>query len=429
MSSVLNPVAPASPATSRKVTFVLPGEAKEVTAASPPAVPILVPSMPAVLPPTLAPLAAPSVPALPSLDFPQLHATEEELPKTMMSVNYASSEEKPVSPEEVPDYSKWVYPVLMEGSSACSPPLKFPLTDVIAPHVLTPAALLRWSEREVLATLPTMLPPDYIIFGGAKYSSTSLDLVHPPLAVATSAKRTLDFHNAMEAQRLQFLVDQLEVARHYLKIEARRVAKAQRTASTLTTAGYTAVPIDTVSDAIQKSGETEDVAMTNIWSAAYFGSPQQLTAMMEKCKLDGVLDSVGYVHYRRRLWGLKRVGDRFELGLGLRGTLLQFAAAAGKLDNVVILLTSGARDTATPRLKEILSAESMQIVEAILIPRTHAPRHNRAPTVGVMATSKATPPVMERTFISEHVVKIDEEGLSPLGRASDIAAAAMAAFA
>lgn len=347
----------------------------------------------------------------------------------MVPAGEASPEKERAADQRVPDYMKWLYPALLEGSSACSPPLAFPLADATTPHVLSSAALLRWSEAEVLAALPATLPPEYVVFGGARYSGASLDLVRPPLAVTTSAKRTAHLHDAMEVQRLQFLVDQLEVARHYLKIEARRVTKEQRPSSSLTTAGGAAVPTDTVSDAIRKPEEAEDVAKANIWTAAYFGSPQQLGAVMEKRKFDGMLDSAGYVHYRRRQWGLKRVGDTFALGLGSRGTPLQFAAAAGKLDSVVLLLASGARDTAFPRLKEILSADSMQVIESVFKPRGHAPRQNRAPTVEAVFTSNAALPATASVFTSEHVVRIDECDRSPLGQVGDATTAAMAAFA
>lgn len=347
----------------------------------------------------------------------------------MVPVDEATPEKEQAAYKRVPDYMKWLYPALLEGSSACSPPLEFPLADATAPHVLTPAALLRWSEAEVLAALPTTLPPKYVVFGGARYSGASLDLARPPLTVTKGAKRTTHLHGAMEVQRLQFLVDQLELARHYLKIEARRVTKEQRPSSSLPTAGCAAAPTDAVSAAIRKPEEAEDVAKANIWTAAYFGSPQQLRAVMEKRKFDGMLDSAGYVHYRRRQWGLKRVGDTFALGLGSRGTPLQFAAAAGKLDSLVLLLASGARDTAFPRLREILSADSMQVIESAFKPRSHAPRQNRAPTAEAVFTSNAALPVTAPVFTSEHVVRIDECGRSPLGPVGDATTAVMAAFA
>ncbi|AYU84125.1 hypothetical protein, conserved [Leishmania donovani] len=429
MSSVPSPVAPASPAVAKKVTFALSGGATEAVAPSPPAVPMLVPSVPVVLPPTAVPLVAPSVPALPSPDLPLLRATEEEPPKAVVPVDEAAPKMEHAAYQRVPDYMKWLYPALLEGSSACSPPLEFPLAEATAPHVLSSAAVLRWSEAEVLAALPTTLPPEYVVFGGARYSGASLNLVRPPLTVTRGAKRTTHLHDAMEVQRLQFLVDQLEVARHYLKIEARCVTKEQRSSSSLTTAGCAAVPTDTVSDAIHKPEGAEDVTKANIWTAAYFGSPQQLGSVMEKRKFDGILDSAGYVHYKRRQWGLKRVGDTFVLGLGSRGTPLQFAAAAGKLDSVVLLLASGARDTTFPRLKEILSADSMQVIESVFKPRSHAPRQNHAPTAEAAFTSEAALPVTTPAFTSEHVVRIDECGRSPLVQIGDATTAAMATFA
>ncbi|KAG5465281.1 hypothetical protein LSCM4_00736 [Leishmania orientalis] len=432
VSSAPAPVAPACPALVRKVSFALPEGAKEVVAPSPPAVPMSIPSVPEMLPPTPAQVVAPPTPASPSSEPSHLHPMEEDPPppsRAVEGVEEALSEEEQMAQQQVPDYSKWLYPTLVEGSSACAPPLKFPLADVTAPRVLSSAAPLSCSEAEVLAALPATLPPEYVIFGGAKYSGAVLDHVRPQLAATTKVKRATHSHDVTECQRLQFLVDQLEVARHYLKIDTRRVAQAQRTASSLATASHAAVPTVDGSDTIQKPEEVDDVDKANIWTAAYFGSPLQLSAVMEKRKFDGMLDSTGYVHYRRRQWGLKRVGDTFLLGLGLRGTLLQFAAVAGKLDSVVLLLACGARDTAAPRLKEILSTESMQTIQAVLKPCSYVPRYSRALTVEAAVSSKAVPPVAGSAFTSEHVVVIDEGDEAPLGRAGGVAAAAMTTFA
>ncbi|GET93798.1 hypothetical protein, conserved [Leishmania tarentolae] len=429
VSSAPVPVAPSSSTVDRKVTFALPGVTKEAVAPAPPAVPIVTPSVPVVSASNSLPLVSSLGLVLPSPDLPQLRATEEEKPKTLVTAENGSPEEDEVTHQRVPDYIKWLYPASLKGSAACSPSLKFPLTDAAAPHVLSSTALLRWSEAEVLGALPATLPPEYVMFGGARYSGASFNLLRPPLAVTTSAKRTTHTRDAMEVQRLQFLVEQLEVARHYLKIEARRVTKEQRPLPYVTMAGDAAPPTDTVSDAIYKSEEATDVSKANIWTAAYFGSPQQLSAVMEKRKFDGSLDSAGYVQYRRRQWGLKRAGDTFALGLGSRGTPLQFAAAAGKLESVVLLLESGARDTAAPHLKEILSAESMRVIEAVLKPCSRAPRYHRTSKAEAVLTSKAAPSVTGPAFTSEHVVRIDESGRSPLERVGDATTRAMVTFA
>ncbi|KAG5490861.1 hypothetical protein JKF63_00983 [Porcisia hertigi] len=428
MASVPAPVGLVHPDDTRKVTFVPPGGGAEgVAASSLPAVPVFVPSAPARLPETSVPLSS-SSPALPPPDVPQLRASEEPA-NAVVPVDVVSSEEEQAAYPHVPDYTTWIYPVLLKGSSLCSPPLKFPLADASEPHLLSPIAPLRWSEEEVASALPATLPPEYVVFGGAKYSGAPLDLVRPPLAVTANVRRAEGSHKALEGQRLQFLVDQLELARQYLKIETRRVVLAQRVASSPATTSHVAARKDVVSGTAQMAGEAEDVAKANIWTTAYFGSPEQLSAAMEKRKFDGMLDSTGYVHYRRRQWGLKRAGDTFVLGLGMRGTLLQFAAAAGKLDSVVLLLTIGAQDRATPRLKDILSAESMQLVQAVCQPRDHARRPNCASRLGAAAPRKEVLPVRGPSFTSEHVMTIDGEGQSPLRGVGGFAAAAMGTFA
>lgn len=437
----------------RSVTFALPADSRVAAAAPPPVggvfaappvlplapTPVSVPKPVAVPTPTPVPVPVPTPTSVPQLAptpmsvprvvpqlavsplfavLPVLRATEEE-PAVEVVPLPAAEAEAHVRP---PDYAAWLFPALLKGSALCTPALKYPLSDGAAPHVVLAPVVLRWSEEEVLAALPATLPPEYVIFGGARYSGAPLDLVRPPLVVAPNARRTAAFYEAAEDQRLQFLADQLEVARRYLKIEARRAAEPQR--------GGTSFPIPFITpgagagagDVIVKPGESEDVAKPNIWTAAYFGSPQQLAAVLQKLKVDGALESAGLVSHRRRQWGLKRAGTTFELGLGMRGTPLQFAAAAGKLDSVVFLLASGARDRTAPRLKEILSPEAMQVVEAVCKPRSRAPLPARAPAAGAgddgtaadpeSAPERSQPP--ESSFMNVQVYDLDEGGRSPV---------------
>ncbi|KPI89389.1 putative calphotin-like protein [Leptomonas seymouri] len=366
--------------------------------------------------PTPQPLAVPALPVpavIPpplSTPLPTLCATEEEAPAIPAL---------PPAVEEVelniPDYSKWLYPTLLSSATVSSPHMKFPLAETKTPHVLPPPLLLQWCEADVLASLPLTLPPEYVIFGGARYSGSPLDLLRPPCVPRVPARKTGAYYESAETQRLQFLFDQLDVAKNYLKIEARRLAEVRNTAlAPLPPPSVEPVPSASRNgeDVLVKPGEEEDLSKATVWTAAYFGSPQQLHRVLTSKSFDGMLSGAGYVQYRRRQWGLKRAGATFVLGLGMKATALQFAAAAGKLDNVVLLLASGAKDTAFPPLKEILLKESMAAIAAICAPRVRPPRATRhipAEETNLQDTHFGPTP----TFVKEQVVVIDDVVYAP----------------
>ncbi|KPA81899.1 calphotin-like protein [Leptomonas pyrrhocoris] len=350
------------------------------------------------------PLAAP---------LPTLRATEEEAPATPPPPPVAEEEEL-----KIPDYSKWLYPALLSTAAAPKPEMKFPLAETKTPHMLPPAILLQWCEADVLASLPLTLPPEYVIFGGARYSGAPLDLLRPPFVPQVSFEKTSAYYESAEAQRLQFLLDQLDVAKNYLKIEVKRMAEVRHVAST------PPPPVDPVpsasrsgEDVLLKHGEEEDLSKATVWTTAYFGSPQQLNRVLTSKNADGVLSSAGYVQYHRRQWGLKRTGDTFVLGLGMKATALQFAAAAGKLDNVVLLLTKGAKDNASPPLKEILLKESMVMITAICAPRVRPPRVRR-PVATEETYMQDTHAGTTSTFVKEQVVSIDDAAYPHAGAVS-----------
>lgn len=356
------------------------------------------------------PVPVPSPHAFFAPPLPALRAEEEEAPTTPKPPIVIA---QPVV--HIPDYSKWLYPVRLSASTAAKPEMKFPLAEAKTPHVLSARPLLRWCEADVLASLPATLPPEYVIFGGARYSGAPLDLLRPPPhPPRVPAKKTSAFYASAEAQRLQFLQDQLDVAKNFLKIEARRLNKTLSPAAADPPAPPPLLSCSERDDVLTKPGEEEDVSKATIWTTAYFGTPQQLHRALTSKRFDGMLSCAGQVQYRRRQWGLKRAGETFVLGLGMKATALQFAAAAGKLDSVVLLLTSGAKDTGTPRLQQILSPEAMAMVNSICAPRVRPARVPRAPPAEE-AVVDATQLGTGSSFENEQVTGIDDSAYSQLG--------------
>jgi hypothetical protein len=385
-----------------------------VTIALPEPLPLPIPTLPAPVG-FPRPLSAPA---------PTLYATEEEAPTTPAAASVVVQEVE----RDIPDYSAWLYPLtLFNATVMAKPELKFPLAGMKVPQLLSAPSLLQWCEADVLASLPPTLPPEYVIFGGARYSGAPLDLLRPPLVPRVPARRTSAYYEAAEAQRLQFLHDQLEVAKNYLKIEARRMAGVRLDAVGAGRAGISPLPVSVVlpsategaGDVLVKLGEEEDLSKATVWTTAYFGTPRQLYHVITSKKFDGMLTSTGYVQYRRRKWGLKRAGETFVLGLGMKATALQFAAAAGKLDSVVLLLTNGARDSSTPFLKEILSKASMAMIASICAPRAR-PARVRCPATmeeEEEANMHDTHFTTMSTFVSEQVTCIDDGAYTQAGTA------------
>lgn len=316
----------------------------------------------------------------------------------------------------IPDYSKWLYPVCLSYAAAAPQAMKFPLTEAKAPATLPHSALLQWCDADVLASLPATLPPEYVIFGGARYSGAPLDLLRPPPPhPKAQEKRSSAYYESVEAQRLQFLQDQLAVAKNYLRIETRRMTEVRNAVATAAPNANSSLPkANGVEGVLVKPGEEEDLSKATIWTTAYFGSPQQLHRVLATKKFDGMLSCAGQVQYRHRQWGLKRAGETFVLGLGMKATALQFAAAAGKLDCVVLLLINGAKDDAAPRLKDILSKEAMEMIASICAPRPRPTRAARASPVVDPVVPDAHSGTAS-TFLSEQVMGIEDSAYSQMG--------------
>lgn len=160
------------------------------------------------------------------------------------------------------------------------------------------------------------------------------------------------------------MIDQLSLAKNYLKLETERVS------SDLWAADGRLSPLKAKEGgwaAAAAAGEGADggevdYAKASIWTVAYGGTPRQLQAHLDRVKEAGVLHGVGYVNLHHRQWGIKKAGEAYQLGLGMKATPLQFAAVAQRLDNVMVLLSNGARDQTEPRLRALCSPETYELI-------------------------------------------------------------------
>eukprot|EP00796_Vickermania_ingenoplastis_P006621 gene6621-4741_t len=230
--------------------------------------------------------------------------------------------------------------------------------DQRVPHCLDPPEELAMSS---CTSLPVPKGPAYIAFGGARYPNTGGLMGGGPekKRCQQTASKNVDKTRRKEqkrAQREEFVEDQLDIAETYLKM-GRQVPRTIDPSETLSLNSSTQNCTDCIST---------DIKLSNWWTLAYFGSPRQLQLCLDKYGVDTLIDSVGYVNLRRRLWGLKKNGATYSLGYGQKATALQFAAVARRMDNVLLLLSHQARDS-RPLLRRILS-ESVysQICEAYL---------------------------------------------------------------
>ncbi|RNF25771.1 calphotin-like protein [Trypanosoma conorhini] len=207
---------------------------------------------------------------------------------------------------------------------------------------------------ESLSTLPQQLPPPYVVFGGARYEQV-------PLAKKT--RRHLDSSGscqratALKRDMLAYMRAQLKLAGEYLHLGAPEVplnAPHGRELSRSTT----------VTAEFALSSGDGSFSQNNIWTVAYTGTVKALHTFIESLEVDTV-NAKGFVLYNRRQYGIKKCGERFLLGLGRKATPIQFDAVAGHLDNVVLLLHCGARDDSAPRLKDIVAADAMEIIQEV----------------------------------------------------------------
>lgn len=180
------------------------------------------------------------------------------------------------------------------------------------------------------------------------------------------------------------MIDQLAIAKNYLKLETVRVSNAYRACDSAQTTqrGFWRsgrAGDDRAGATIGEDEEDVDFSKTNIWTVAYGGNSRQLQAYLEKLKKSDAIHGVGYVNLRHRQWGIKRAAEEYQLGLGMKATPLQFAAVARRLDNVIVLLSNGARDDTEPRLKALVSPETYEVIMSVTGPKKTAAKPSSPP--------------------------------------------------
>ncbi|CCW70103.1 unnamed protein product [Phytomonas sp. Hart1] len=200
--------------------------------------------------------------------------------------------------------------------------------------------------------------PGYVMFGGAQYlsffpfsacSRKGMNRLNPKLE---SSRENTNY--LAELKRIQFMSDQLKVARRFLRLKGAE-GKAIRRTDQVTVAP----PQDDIQDTLPYESEIAltpiDLEKGTIWTLAWAGTPLQLQdALRKQDPESNTLDALGYVTLGRHQWGLKRNKDEYVLGLGMKATALQFAVVSGRLDNVILLLFNGAADCFVPHLFDIL---------------------------------------------------------------------------
>ncbi|KEG13164.1 calphotin-like protein [Trypanosoma grayi] len=229
-----------------------------------------------------------------------------------------------------------------------------PFGEFMIPTVF--AAPVCVSVEETASALPQQLPPPYIVFGGARYE-------HFP--VARKARHFDDPNSRCQREAemmkttLKSMSEQLKLAVSYLHLEPPTFLKA----SPQVRKGLRH-NVDT--PIVTSLSEEGAFSQKNIWTVAYTGSAKELHVFIEDLDSDA-LNAKGCVLYSRRQYGIKKCGEKYVLGLGQKGSALQFAAVAGHLDNVLLLLHCGAEDYTIPRLKDILGADVMQTIQAMRV--------------------------------------------------------------
>ncbi|KAH9578139.1 hypothetical protein LSM04_005950 [Trypanosoma melophagium] len=230
-----------------------------------------------------------------------------------------------------------------------------PFGEVGIPTVF--AAPDRVSLEAITFTLPQQLPPQYIVFGGARY-----DHVPPP----RKSRKVVDpigicqRADVVRKSTLEHVSEQLKLAGMYLQLKP----STHLLQSSFQVEEELRNDVD-VRKALTPSYSEEGVfSSKNIWTVAYSRSVKFLHDFIKDLNRDA-LNAKGYVLYNRRHYGIKKRGEDFVLGLGQKATPLQFAALAGHLDSVVLLLQCGSQDDSTPSLMEILGNDAMKIIQSL----------------------------------------------------------------
>lgn len=308
---------------------------------------------PAVLPSTALPLTSPVLAEVPAIAPPQgcrELTTSAEVPAAECQ---PAAVALPSEPPTGPHYGAYVLPKVLNDAMETRRVGLLGLQKV--PIAMNPPPF-REFEGSSAEQIPAPLPPSHVLFGGAKYSTNTFPFC-PPSRTRERCRRAPTTEDS-EGRHLRFLREQLHVANKYLKIDhSQSPVATHRDARP-----QTSLQDAEVAPVSNPAAETIDLSKANLCTAAYAGTLQQLQAALEAAKCPNVIHGAGYVSVGRRQWGLKRQGSKYILGLGMKATPLQFAAAARRLDNIVFLLTNGARDDVAPHMQEMLPKDVVDII-------------------------------------------------------------------
>ncbi|CBH15903.1 hypothetical protein, conserved [Trypanosoma brucei gambiense DAL972] len=206
------------------------------------------------------------------------------------------------------------------------------------------------TDGDTLAACRKSLP-SYVVFGGARYNRVDV----PPGAVKVLKRSNEKLISVSPRNTAKYMSHQLQLASAILRLDS---LMRPPSSSFDAAARFSAV-------APQDAGplECDTFSLKNIWTIAYAGSVKDLHAFIE---LDGsAVSARGFVVYNRRHYGVKRLSEKFVLGLGQKATPLQYAAIAGHVDSVVLLLCMGAEDDSYPYLRDILGDELETTVKGV----------------------------------------------------------------
>ncbi|ORC85512.1 calphotin-like protein [Trypanosoma theileri] len=218
------------------------------------------------------------------------------------------------------------------------------------------AAPDRVSLGAITFTMPRQLPPPYIVFGGARY-----DHVPPPRKTrkVADSNGTCERTDVVRRTNLEHISEQLKLASTYLHLNpSRQPLQSSSQEEELRN------DVDVKTLVTPSYSEEGVFSSKNIWTVAYSKSVKVLHDFIKDLDRDAI-NAKGYVLYNRRHYGIKKCGEKFVLGLGQKATPLQFAAVAGHLDSVVLLLHCGSQDDSAPHLIEILGDDVMKVIKSL----------------------------------------------------------------
>nr|CCC93927.1 conserved hypothetical protein [Trypanosoma congolense IL3000] len=206
------------------------------------------------------------------------------------------------------------------------------------------------SGTDQLAPADNLLP-SFIVFGGARYERATKR--SKPIRNADTQTDGKAAHT-LARDTVGYMTHQLKLASVFLHLEP----NIPSSCSPKQAAQNGELML------LNTSAQTCDsFSLRNIWTTAYAAGVKELQTLLENdCS---AINAKGFVVYNRRQLGVKKLSEKFVLGLGQKGSPLQYAAMAGHIDSVLLLLTRGAEDDSYPYLKDILGDEMDTTVKSM----------------------------------------------------------------